>query len=549
MKVIVSSRPIQACVQAFSNTPKLRLQDLTRGDIQTYVHQTISPHPCMMTLRDSDHAQAAALLDELVERSSGIFLWVVLACRSIVEGLDNLDRWSELKQRIDELPPELESLFQHILSKIESRYQARAIRLLRICHQHARMNAPETLSTLGMALVGDSDVNISQLPVRKSLGRIERREKCVALEGRLRSRCYGLLEIKRLSNQCPPNCHCNIWERTAREGHDPLIDGAVIFMHRTVHDFLSTQGFIDFEQSMSEERDLECHPNVVLSYMSMQLATLNDLSRRWLDRQGMIDIRDALRCSQPVDGMTENDLAMIHSRLRMFVNHSFRSTKPLDECIKSDIARSDRNLGVILAVEFGLIEVVNAYEKWGMSLTRTQFAVQLLYYATTRPFTTHGRFKTLRGHVMEGCLLSKGCDPNEKIGNCGADCTIAKGMTPWKAALKLINEGILSSPEELVRPFLDAGANVEAAIVILETPTGRGDELVARARLKTLEIVKAHQSVLALQDKSRSTDSEPPMPTPRRSPSSSLARPNKRHRSVSFAKRHKKSKSAKTVTS
>ncbi|KAG6361984.1 hypothetical protein INS49_010213 [Diaporthe citri] len=86
IKVVVSSRPIPSCYQAFSRGPKLRLQDLTRNDIKTYVHDTIALHPHTETIIGMDSTIVDKIQGELTEKASGVFLWVILACRSLIQG-------------------------------------------------------------------------------------------------------------------------------------------------------------------------------------------------------------------------------------------------------------------------------------------------------------------------------------------------------------------------------------------------------------------------------------------------------------------------------
>ncbi len=229
IKIIVSSRPIPACVQGFSKQPKLYLQDLTYGDIKTYIHQAVGSHPRMLTPRSNDLVKATKLVTDLAQKASGVFLWVVLACRSLLEGFANFDRWSDLQQRIDELPLALEHLFQHMLSKIEGRYQTDAAKFLKICHQNRIVPSVQRLSILGLALVDDYDMDLTQMPAPRSIGNTERRAKCSMLEGRLRSRCCGLIEIKRANNGLHDGCFCEKWPCSAHT-HDTLVKGTLEFM-------------------------------------------------------------------------------------------------------------------------------------------------------------------------------------------------------------------------------------------------------------------------------------------------------------------------------
>lgn len=111
------------------------LQDLTRKDITTYVDDTIGTHPYFQELRASDPGGVEQILQDLVWKASGVFLWVVLACRFLLEGFAAFDYLDELRCRLDELPPDLESLFIHMLGRIEPRYQCQAAKLLRTCYQ------------------------------------------------------------------------------------------------------------------------------------------------------------------------------------------------------------------------------------------------------------------------------------------------------------------------------------------------------------------------------------------------------------------------------
>src|SRR5947207_1985244 len=110
-----------------------------------------------------------------------------LACRSLLEGFAAFDRVSDLRRRVDELPPELEDLFQHMLGKIEGRYQSQAAKLLRICHQSHLVPGAETIVSLGLTLVGDCDTELGRVPLFQSISNKEKRANCTLLEGQLRS--------------------------------------------------------------------------------------------------------------------------------------------------------------------------------------------------------------------------------------------------------------------------------------------------------------------------------------------------------------------------
>jgi hypothetical protein len=118
IKILISSRPHPAYVADFEHTARLNLPDLTRGDIASYISESITTHPYLITLSEIQPNVVEELIEELVSKASGVFLWVVLACRSVVEGCNDYCSFSDLQTRIDELPREVEDLLQHMLNKI-----------------------------------------------------------------------------------------------------------------------------------------------------------------------------------------------------------------------------------------------------------------------------------------------------------------------------------------------------------------------------------------------------------------------------------------------
>ncbi|KAH7227493.1 hypothetical protein BKA60DRAFT_590897 [Fusarium oxysporum] len=227
IKVLVPSRPIPACVAVYQNLPKLKLQDLTRKDIGAYVKDVIGGHPYMKRLLRRSPDGARSVVNQLVDKSSGVFLWVVLACRSLLSGFEDCDRLPELQKRVDELPPELEDFFDLMLAKINQRYQYQGAYLLRLCYESQRASrspgcpALANMDILALALVDDLDVSANSIA---GLSWQDKIDLCTVLEGRLRSRCGGLLETQPAGNK-----------------NGQLVGGVVVFMHRTVFEYLSNE--------------------------------------------------------------------------------------------------------------------------------------------------------------------------------------------------------------------------------------------------------------------------------------------------------------------
>ncbi|KAK3936350.1 hypothetical protein QBC46DRAFT_419441 [Diplogelasinospora grovesii] len=100
VKVCVASRPEPRLQTRLGNYQNLRLQDFTRDDMRLYASEKLQPSwtPNCGSLEMREH-----ILEELVRRAEGVFLWLHLAVRSIIEGLENGDDGDELEQPLPHL--------------------------------------------------------------------------------------------------------------------------------------------------------------------------------------------------------------------------------------------------------------------------------------------------------------------------------------------------------------------------------------------------------------------------------------------------------------
>jgi hypothetical protein len=133
IKMCLSSRPWNFFDQAFGkdSTRYIRLEEHNRNDINTYVHDMIATSPDFKALQRED-ATCNSLIDEIVDRAQGVFLWVFLIVRSLIRGLCNGDTVQDLQNRLRQFPQELEPYFQHMISSIDDVYRMEMAELLQI---------------------------------------------------------------------------------------------------------------------------------------------------------------------------------------------------------------------------------------------------------------------------------------------------------------------------------------------------------------------------------------------------------------------------------
>lgn len=203
VKAILSSRPLQAFEDAFASCPKLRLHELTFQDISAYTDEKLDQHPRMQELTRKDPGGTKTLVNEVVNSASGVFLWVKLVVRSLLEGLRNFDDISDLTRRLSEIPRDLEALFQHMLSKIEPRYLAQSsqfFQIFRCSQEHLDSSSPPgfiqyTLTAVTLAYAGSE----TEAVLDAEIGPLNHNDKVRLItqtDARLKSRCAGLLELR-----------------------------------------------------------------------------------------------------------------------------------------------------------------------------------------------------------------------------------------------------------------------------------------------------------------------------------------------------------------
>ena len=143
----------------------------------------------MAELQKEDPLSANTLIGDIVEKPSGVFLWVKPVVRSLLSGLMNNDRIDDLNRRLEELPRGLEELYIFILKRIDPFYLEQAIRLFRIVCQSQR-----PLSTLAISFADDFNPEQQIASENKIMDSKDAAKLCTEVEDRVQSRCLGLLE-------------------------------------------------------------------------------------------------------------------------------------------------------------------------------------------------------------------------------------------------------------------------------------------------------------------------------------------------------------------
>ncbi|KAI8626463.1 prion-inhibition and propagation-domain-containing protein [Xylariaceae sp. FL1651] len=481
IKILLSSRPISACFQAFSRKPKLQLQDLTKGDIRNYINDVLGSHPYVHNMLATDPTSVKEILEDIADKASGVFLWVILACHSILQGFAAHDYPAELRHRVNELPAELEDLFTFMLKKIEPRYRAQAARLLKICHQRIATSPerkPQIVYTLGLALVDEYELDVAQHLNLSNISYEEKHMKCRVIEERLRSRCCGLLEIHQLPSNCE-HCFCGHHVQYDANGRLPakndyeLIDSAVGFMHRCVFDFLNDPHV--WNLNCLQVHDTNFEPNAALSRMYLHLAhTLSSEALNTKTHYVIIELMTkGLLCAQDVDLPPDTITAPLfeYSAQIAFNIHARPKATKVGGCFFSHIRMAVESsemtkplLASILATEFGMIDVLRLWESRGV-LVPYQYLV-LLYHAIEMPYSGALQYYGLDvSPTVVQFLLSKSCDPNAMVSGVWCEKT-----TPWKSWLIRARVVSRATAADVTESFVKAGADTNICATLCGKP-------------------------------------------------------------------------------
>lgn len=68
----------------------------------------------------------------LIDRSEGVFLWIVLVVQTVLTGLVHFEDRRSLMDRVDKLPSDLENLYDHMFSRLSPTYQREGSILLQL---------------------------------------------------------------------------------------------------------------------------------------------------------------------------------------------------------------------------------------------------------------------------------------------------------------------------------------------------------------------------------------------------------------------------------
>lgn len=467
---------------AFANYPKLRLHDLTYKDIKRYVHDTLSQHPSMMELSQQNKHATQTVVQEIVTSASGVFLWVSIVVDLLLEGLQNYDTISDLHQRLLELPPDLEELFEHMLRNINPRYKVQSSKLFQIVRlykeQPARIDTDMSTSPLTPLMLSHAKIIASYKGTTScpsdNPAETLREDQVPTV---VRTWSAGLIEVRphRANLTSIDYLHRSVfdfvrqhsvWTRLIASTEGTGFDARASLI--TVSNRLLEEAFPDISDSTkpSQPQDVQYYQRELLQW-SCNLASSPDTRLSQALVHSLDDLDRTLEASferYRVDFLAKHSITLDNNPSDVHWSELFRRKLSMissDGFHTSDSSKDIRGSGshsysfLCFAIQTGLIEYVQS------KLAQHEI---IFYERSRRPLLDFAceehdlsRSSTIKA-ARVGLILQHGGDPNGAYG----------GFTPWQTALyTLLDHGRKSDPSlwfDALECLILHGANPHAFI-------------------------------------------------------------------------------------
>lgn len=414
VKACVSSRPWLVFEDAFEHTPGLRLQDLSYPDIKHYVSSHLHDNAGFIQLCRREPVYANQLVNNIVNKASGVFLWVHLVVASILAGMEYADRVSDLQKRLESLPPDLELLYEKILYSLDPFYLEHAAQLFKLVQE-----SPDPPSILLLSFADEEDPQFAlNYPIR-SLSQDEICLRADTMRRRLNSRCKGFLEVGSAGTDLG-------------NGDDYTVQ----YLHRTVKDYIeSEEAQSKLQCAMKTPFDPHfklCAGNLVhikvidgtvdfladgsfwnrvrrCMYSASRIKSTHRASIIFLleelDRTGISLAKQIYEYEDALQFLDRDEL--LHSLLRA---GQWVSSHPNRFILNMDCTFGFNFLS--LAVRYGIVDFVEAKANSGclvQNFSNTLWPLLLDAIDVNMPTEYHDKVPHLD---MITCLLRKGADPN-----------------------------------------------------------------------------------------------------------------------------------------
>lgn len=114
-------------------------------DITTYIQSHLHLDPAFALLRTLEPSFAENVANNIATKADGVFLWVNLLVASLQKGIEAGNRVSDLQRRPDQLPQDLEGLYERDLNNLDLEYLDHAIQHFQLMEASLSIASPSVM--------------------------------------------------------------------------------------------------------------------------------------------------------------------------------------------------------------------------------------------------------------------------------------------------------------------------------------------------------------------------------------------------------------------
>ncbi|KAK4209712.1 hypothetical protein QBC37DRAFT_449794, partial [Rhypophila decipiens] len=132
VKICASSRPWVVFSDAFKQNPTLRMENLTKPDIDNYIAGRFAQSIAMQELQALNPRSVLGLMEAIADRADGVFLWVAIVVEQIFTKASETPDLDEIWTIYNSLPADLEALYTKIHESLSPAMKETSSKLYRM---------------------------------------------------------------------------------------------------------------------------------------------------------------------------------------------------------------------------------------------------------------------------------------------------------------------------------------------------------------------------------------------------------------------------------
>lgn len=238
IKLCLSSRPRANSRDGSGLGPSLCLEELNCSDIIQFTEASLEKSTGFIHLRAVSPIQTQALVHAIADKAAGVFLWARIVVSMLLQGLEDGERLSDLRRRLESAPGDLEPLFEKMLDSIGPERIEHASQIFEIIQA-----AKTPVDLLSLSFADEEDETLPYDYPIEPLTQAQEDARADQMRRRLHTHCKGLLDVS-------PNT-------------------TVHHLHHTVRDFLHRPEIWTRLTSPQPPRNPPFNPHLSLAHASL----------------------------------------------------------------------------------------------------------------------------------------------------------------------------------------------------------------------------------------------------------------------------------------